>query len=133
MLHKFRVFSVDDVDFHQVKTSAYRTRSVERVLAVLNVFIDAGSSLTLMQVCSATGLTPSTAYRLMANLVARGYLEPDREGNAYRLGLTVIDLTGVTLGQLSVRVRHTPSREELRNRTGATVHLAALDGRHIIY
>ena len=100
MLHKFGVFSVDDVDFHQVKTSAYRTRSVERVLAVLNVFIDAGPSLTLMQVCDATGLTPSTAYRLMANLVARGYLEPDREGNAYRLGLTVIQI-----GRASCRER----------------------------
>jgi len=133
MLHKFGVFSVDDVDFHQVKTSAYRTRSVERVLAVLNVFIDAGPSLTLMQVCGATGLTPSTAYRLTANLVARGYLEPDREGNAYRLGLTVIRLAGVALGQLDVRVKAAPLMDELRNQTRETVHLAALDGRHIIY
>src|SRR6266571_2322866 len=133
MLHKFGVFSGDDDDFHQVKTNAYRTRSVERVLAVLNVFIDAGPSLTLMQVCDATGLTPSTAYRLMANLVARGYLEPDREGNAYRLGLTVIRLAGVALGQLDVRVKAAPLMDELRNRTRETVHLAALDGRHIIY
>src|SRR5213080_3724626 len=133
MLHKFRVFSVDDCDFHQVKTSGYRTRSVERVLAVLDVFIDAGPSLTLMQVCGATGLAPSTAYRLMANLVARGYLEPDREGNAYRLGLTVIRLAGVALGQLDVRVKSAPLMDELRNRTRETVHLAALDGRHIIY
>src|SRR5437667_7757217 len=133
MLHKFRVFPVDDCDFHEVKTSAYRTRSVERVLAVLDVFIDAGPSLTLMQVCGATGLTPSTAYRLMANLVARGYLEPDREGNAYRLGLTVIRLAGVALGQLDVRVKAAPLMDELRNQTRETVHLAALDGRHIIY
>jgi len=133
MVHKFRVFSGDDDDFHQMKTSAYRTRSVERVLAVLNVFIDAGPSLTLMQICDATGLTPSTAYRLMANLVARGYLEPDREGNAYRLGLTVIRLAGVALGQLDVRVKSAPLMDELRNRTRETVHLAALDGRHIIY
>ncbi len=116
-----------------MKTSAYRTRSVERVLAVLNVFIDAGPSLTLMQICDATGLTPSTAYRLMANLVARGYLEPDRQGNAYRLGLTVIRLAGVALGQLDVRVKSAPLMDELRNRTRETVHLAALDGRHIIY
>jgi DNA-binding IclR family transcriptional regulator len=133
MVHKFGVFSGDDSDFHQVKTSAYRTRSVERVLAVLNVFIDAGPNLTLMQVCEATGLTPSTAYRLMANLVAWGYLEPDREGNAYRLGLTVIRLAGVALGQLDVRVKAAPLMDELRNRTRETVHLAALDGRHIIY
>jgi len=133
MVHNFGVFSGDDCDFHQVKTSAYRTRSVERVLAVLNAFIDAGPNLTLMQVCEATGLTPSTTYRLMANLVARGYLEPGREGNAYRLGLTVIRLAGVALGQLDVRVKATPLMDELRNRTRETVHLAALDGRHIIY
>jgi len=116
-----------------MKTNAYRTRSVERVLAVLNAFTEAGPNLTLMQVCEATGLTPSTAYRLMANLVPRGYLEPGREGNAYRLGLTVIRLAGVALGQLDVRVKAAPLMDELRNRTRETVHLAALDGRHIIY
>jgi DNA-binding IclR family transcriptional regulator len=133
MVHNFIAFSVDDCDFHLMKTSAYRTRSVERVLAVLDAFIDAGPNLTLMQVCEATGLTPSTAYRLMANLVARGYLEPGREGNAYRLGLTVVRLAGVALGQLDVRVKAAPMMDELRNRTRETVHLAALDGRHIIY
>ena len=133
IVHNYEVFSDDDCDFHQVKTNAYRTRSVERVLAVLDAFIDAGPNLTLMQVCAATELTPSTAYRLMANLVARGYLEPGREGNAYRLGLTVIRLAGVALGQLDVRVKATPLMDELRNRTRETVHLAALDGRHIIY
>ena len=116
-----------------MKTDTYRTRSVERVLAVLNAFIDGGPDLTLMQVCEATGLTPSTAYRLMANLVARGYLEPRREGNAYRLGLTVIRLAGVALGQLDVRVKAAPLMAELRIRTRETVHLAALDRRHIIY
>jgi len=69
----------------------------------------------------------------MANLVARGYLEPDREGNAYRLGLTVIRLAGVALGQVDVRVKAAPLMDELRNQTRETVHLAALDGRHIIY
>ncbi len=126
-------FSGGDCDFHQMKTNAYRTRSVERVLAVLDAFIDAGPNLTLMQVCEATGLTPSTAYRLMANLVARGYLEPGREGNAYRLGLSAIRMAGVALGQLDVRVKAAPLMDELRNRTRETVHLAALDGRHIIY
>src|SRR5207247_9463232 len=116
MVHKSMQFSGDDCDFHQVKTSAYRTRSVERVLAVLNAFTEAGPNLTLMQVCEATGLTPSTAYRLMANLVARGYLEPGREGNAYRLGLTVIRLAGVALGQLDVRVDGAAEVVALRNR-----------------
>src|SRR5438309_11266392 len=102
MLHKFRVFSVDDCDFHQVKTSAYRTRSVERVLAVLDVFIDAGPSLTLMQVCVDTGLAPSTAYRLMANIVARGYVESDGEGSAYRRGVPLIRPAGGVVGDVEV-------------------------------
>ncbi len=126
-------FSVGDCDFHQMKTNAYRTRSVERVLAVLDSFIEGGPNLTLTQVCEATGLTPSTTYRLLANLVAWDYLEPDREGNSYRLGLTVIRMAGVALGQLDVRVKAAPLMDELRNRTRETVHLAALYGRHIIY
>ncbi len=116
-----------------MKTRRYQTRSVDRVLSILNAFIDGGPNLTLMQVCQATGLTPSTAYRLLTNLVARGYLELSSEGNAYRLGLTVIRLAGVAMGQLDVRVKATPLMDELRNRTRETVHLAALDVRHIIY
>lgn len=116
-----------------MKTNQYQTRSVDRVLSILNAFIDGGPNLTLMQVCQATGLTPSTAYRLLSNLVARGYLELGREGNAYRLGLTVIRLAGAALGQLDVRVKAAPLMDELRNRTRETVHLAALDGRYIIY
>src|SRR2546421_9849153 len=98
-----------------MKTNAYRTRSVERVLAVLNAFTEAGPNLTLMQVCEATGLTPSTAYRLMANLVARGYLEPGREGNAYRLGLTVIRLAGGVFGQMVGGVHGAPLMVVLRD------------------
>ncbi|HCG02070.1 MAG TPA: IclR family transcriptional regulator [Chloroflexi bacterium] len=133
MLHKLVYLSWDGLDFHQMKTSAYRTRSVERALGVLKAFIDAGPQLTLTQVCAATALTPSTAYRLLANLVAAGYVEPTQESNAYRLGLTVIRLAGVALGQLDVRVKAAPLMDELRNRTRETVHLAALDGRRIIY
>jgi IclR family acetate operon transcriptional repressor len=111
----------------------YRTRSVERVLGVLNAFIVAGPHLNLTQVCAATGLAPSTAYRLLANLVEAGYLEPTGERNSYRLGVTAIRLAGIALGQLDVRVKATPVMDDLRNRTRETVHLAALDGRNIIY
>src|SRR5207253_10879648 len=99
-----------------MKTNAYRTRSVERVLAVLYGFTEAGPNLTLMQVCEATGLTPSTAYRLMANRVARGYLEPGREGNAYRGGLTVIRVAGGALVHLDGRVNAPERMDERRTR-----------------
>jgi DNA-binding IclR family transcriptional regulator len=132
MSHKFVGFSWHGFDFHQMKTETYRTRSVERVLGVLSAFIDAGPELTLTQVCEGTGLTPSTAYRLLANLVTAGYVEPSK-GSKYRLGLTTIRLAGAALGQLDVRVKSAPLMDALRNRTRETVHLAALDGRRIIY
>src|SRR5882762_5315032 len=114
MAHKFVGFSWHGSDFHQMKTETYRTRSVERVLSVLNAFIDAGSELTLTQVCEGTGLTPSTAYRLLANLVTAGYVEPSK-GSNYRLGLTTIRLAGAALGQLDVRVKAAPLMDALRN------------------
>ena len=95
--------------------------------------MDSGPQLTLTQVCEITDLAPSTAYRLIWNLVERGYLEPVPEGNAYRLGLTVVRLAGVALGQLDVRLKAAPLMDDLRNHTRETVHLAALDGRYIIY
>src|SRR5205823_12503299 len=80
--------------FHVVKTEAnYRIRSVERALGILEAFVEGGPGLTLSQICHATGLTPSTAYRLGANLVGPGYLAPNGRSE-YRLGGSTLRLAG---------------------------------------
>lgn len=116
-----------------MKTGAnYRIRSVERALSILESFVEAGPELTLTQISTRTRLTPSTAYRLVSNLVRLGYLSPDGRAD-YRLGNSVLRLAGAVLTQLDLRQKAAPALERLRDDTKETVHLATLDDQRIIY
>src|SRR2546422_11046542 len=88
-----------------VKTEAnYRIRSVERALGILEAFVEGGPALTLTQICRATALTPSTAYRLVANLVRLRYLASNGRSE-YRLGHSTLRLAGAALAQLDLRTK----------------------------
>lgn len=116
-----------------VKTEAtYRIRSVERALGILEAFVEGGPGLTLSQICRATGLTPSTAYRLVTNLVRLGYLAPNT-GSDYRLGSSALRLAGAALAKLDLRTKALPAMGRLRDETRETVHLTTLDDCRIIY
>lgn len=110
----------------------YRIRSVERALGILEAFVEGGPGLTLSQICRATSLTPSTAYRLVANLVRLGYLAPNT-GSDYRLGSSALRLAGAALAQLDLRTKALPALGRLRDETRETVHLTVLDDCRIIY
>lgn len=101
-------------------------------MSILEAFVEAGPELTLTQISSRTRLTPSTAYRLVTNLVRLGYLSADGRSD-YRLGNSVLRLAGAVLTQLDLRQKAAPALERLRDESKETVHLATLDDQQIIY
>jgi IclR family acetate operon transcriptional repressor len=111
----------------------YRIRSIDRALTILDAFASQRPRMSLSDLCDATQLPPSTAYRIAANLVQRGYLSQDSGRGDYWPGLALIRLAGVALGQLDVREKAGATLGQLRNDSKETVHLAALDGRRVIY
>ena len=61
-------------------------QSVARSLEILESL--AGErELGLVEIAARTGLRPSTAHRLLATLVARGYAVQSRPSGRYMLGL----------------------------------------------
>jgi DNA-binding IclR family transcriptional regulator len=111
----------------------YRIRSIDRALTILDAFASQRPRMSLTDLCEATHLPPSTAYRIAANLVDRGYLSQGSRRGDYWPGLALIRMGGVALGQLDVREKAAPTLRELRNESKETVHLAALDRRRVIY
>jgi DNA-binding IclR family transcriptional regulator len=101
-------------------------------MAILETFVEGGPELTLTQISARTRLTPSTAYRLVTNLVRLGYLSPNGRSD-YRLGNSVLRLAGTVLTQLDLRRKAAPALERLRDEVKETVHLATLDDQRIIY
>jgi len=108
---------------------SYRVKSAERIFDILDCFTFNTKELSLSEIASKTGLHKTTAKRLIANLLARGYLRQDPSSRRYQLGLRLFELGGKQHHFLDWRnhhVFHTVAhavRAELmsRSREGRTV------------
>lgn len=105
-------------------------RAVDRVLNVLDTLRARPRGASLVEIASATGLPRSSAFRYLATLEARGYVERDANGSAYRLGTALADARP-RLSSLAASAK--PHLEELRDRLQDTVNLGVLDGTRVTY
>jgi DNA-binding IclR family transcriptional regulator len=114
-----------------VSENRYRIRAVERALELMEAFSIAEPELSLKQLSRRLGLNSSTVFRLLATLQARGYVEHSREHGRYRLGPACLGPSSVYLAQADMRRRLGPLLVALRDGCRETVHLAALDRKHM--
>lgn len=105
--------------------------SIGRVAAILGCFSPQEPTLTLTELSLRTGLPKSTMSRLVSELVEHAFLE--REGREVSLGLKAFELGEIAARPNSLRRVVYPAQERLRRSTGQTVHLAVLEGRHVVY
>jgi len=105
-------------------------QSLERAVDLLDHMTDAGGSMGLSDLATATGLPLPTIHRLMRTLVDCGYVrqEPSRR---YALGPRLIRLGETASRLLGAWAR--PFLETLVEETGETANMAMLDGDEIVY
>jgi IclR family acetate operon transcriptional repressor len=105
---------------------------LHKAFDLLELLQESETAKSLDEVVAATEIPRSTAHRLLADLVLRGYVEKDQSGR-YSLGLKLLVL-GAT-----VRQRHTlrdisqPFMVGLRNQFEETVNLGRLQGDCVLY
>lgn len=107
-------------------------RSVAAALDVLNLFTE-GSEIGVSQVARDLGVAKSTAHRLLSTLAARHFVERVDATGRYRLGLHVYELGLFALNRSDLRQAAVGVLEDLRERTGQTVHLGVADGADVVY
>lgn len=97
-----------------------------KLLAVLDCFDIAHSSLTLTEIAAGAGLPLSTARRLISELVAWGGLErlPDQR---YRIGIRLWRIGSLAPQQRSLSDAALPFMHDLCEATQENVQLAVLD------
>src|SRR5829696_9503025 len=98
---------------------------LDKALAVLGAV--EGGARTLADVVDATGLSRSTAHRLVAALEAHGLARRDDEGR-YSLGLRLIGLGHAATEALPGWLDARPELAWLREQTGESVQLFVRDG-----
>jgi DNA-binding IclR family transcriptional regulator len=99
---------------------------------VLGSFSSERPEHTLASIVAATGLSPATAYRLVAEFVEWGALERVARGR-YRIGIRLWRIGALAPAARDLRDASLPFLQDLASATGYYVHLVVADGPHALF
>jgi DNA-binding IclR family transcriptional regulator len=108
-------------------------QAVERSLAIIEVLAEIGSPMTLSDLSGRVKLNASTAHRLLATLIVRGFVEQDPHTGRYRLGIKVFKIGNNALYGLDIRTVAKPCLRKLVDKCNETANLAILDCGEVVY
>jgi len=107
-------------------------KSLSKVMRILDCFSPINRTLSLGEICAATGYPRSTTHRLVASLKEIGFLDQDRQRDRYRLGLKLYELGNIVLGNMDLPREARPHVDALSRISGHAVHLAVFDGQQAV-
>lgn len=105
----------------------YPIESVDNALRILLLFGER-SEVRLTEVGAYLGVASSTAHRMLAMLLYRGFVRQDPATRAYRPGPALTGVAFSILQRLDFRAALHPYLERLNAELRETVHLGMLDG-----
>lgn len=105
---------------------------IDRLSALLDAIAAHDRPVSLKVLAQATGLHPSTAFRILASLVDHGLVERDPAGH-YQLGVKLLQLGSRVQGRLDIRREARPILEWLRSEINETVNLIVREGDEVVY
>ena len=107
--------------------------SANRVLRVLESFAPSDHDVSLGDLADRLGLPKSSVHRMLATLVAHGFVERDVATRRYRLGIRLFELGSAAIHERGLHATAPPALEQLTLLTGETCHLAVLSGLEAVY
>ncbi len=108
-------------------------QSLEKGLAVLRAFDARRRTMTLGDVAEATGITKSSAQRMVYTLERLGYVRKHPQTRRYQLTPRVMEIGFNYLAADTLIDVANPFLSELATRTGETVNLTEPDGCDMVY
>lgn len=118
--------SNSDRQMSSVATPVAAVQSVDRALSVLELLAARGE-MGVTEVAGELGVHKSTAFRLLAVLERHELVEQVGNRGAYRLGLGIVRLAGVTTARLDLAEESRRACEQLSARLGETANVAIRD------
>jgi IclR family transcriptional regulator, acetate operon repressor len=112
-------------------SSSYSIRAVHRVCDILDLLQRSPDGAALPDLAVVISLPKSSAFRYLATLEQRRYVERDPVTGAYRAGSALLPLRAHEPELLARRMR--PHMEQLRDKLEETVNLGMLEGERVIY
>src|SRR5574342_5558 len=111
--------------------SAYAAPAVEAALSILET-LGTVHEMGLTELARKLGLGKSSAYRLLATLIRRGYVEKDPQNDRYHLTHRLFAVGSRAADRRRLREVAHPASERLAAETGETVNLGVLDGTRVV-
>ena len=101
-------------------------QSIQRAMAILRVFSEREPEIGVGEIARRLGLHKSTVSRIMATLLDDGFVWHNPDTGKYSLGMAIVELAGVALGQIDVRAAAMPHMEALGRALDETVSVSVL-------
>jgi DNA-binding IclR family transcriptional regulator len=105
---------------------------IERTITLVDALAKERDPVTLKHLAAVSGLHPSTAHRLLNDLVLARFVDRVEPGR-YQLGMRLLELGNIVKSRLSVRDAALDPMRALHKSTGQTVNLSVRQGDEIIY
>ena len=106
---------------------------IDRMMKLLDVLAAEPGSVSLKDLARSTGLHPSTAHRILNDMVLGRFVDRGDQAGSYRLGMRLLELGNVVKARLSVREVALEPMRELHRTTGQAVNLSVRQGDEIVY
>lgn len=107
--------------------------SVKNALRILNSFTMDSPEKKVSEIANELELNKSTVSRTMATLASEGFVYQVSDTKKYRLGLSVLTLSGVLNSNMDVYRESQPVLNRLVEQTGETAHISVLDDLEVVY
>jgi DNA-binding IclR family transcriptional regulator len=111
----------------------YILSSVKNALQLLRTFSLEETEKGITEFAKSLNLGKSTVQRLVATLASEGFLEKSPTSRKYRLGLSILNLSGIIISSNELYNQAMPVLRKLVESVGETAHIAILDGLNVVY
>jgi DNA-binding IclR family transcriptional regulator len=106
---------------------------IERMMKLLDALAAHSDPVSLKELSLATSLHPSTAHRILNDMVVGRFVDRGEQAGTYRLGMRLLELGNLVKARLSVREAALEPMRDLHRKTGQTVNLSVRQGDEIVY
>lgn len=107
--------------------------SVKNALRILKSFSMDEPEKKVNELSLSLGLNKSTVSRTMATLASEGFVYKDPETKKYRLGLSILSLSGIVNSNMDIYSESQSILNRLVETIGETAHISVLDNLEVIY
>lgn len=108
-------------------------KSLEKGLNIISLLSQHDSPLKLEELVRISGLRKTSCFRILQTLTRSGFALKDKDTGGYFIGPKIISIGLTALENRGIRELALPFMKEVRQKTGATVNLAILNGSDVIF